>query len=65
MSVEIEIEGDKKEPPKELTPAEKAKLVEEMKALLGLTGEYKSMSPEARQAALEAIMSKLKGESED
>ncbi len=64
-AIEIEVEnGDEKESV-ELSDAEKAKLLEELKTLLLPTGEYKAMSIEARNAAVDAIMEKLKGEKED
>lgn len=62
--IEIEVEGPK-EAPKELTTAEKAKLLDELKSLLLPNGPYGSMSVEARNAAVDAVMSKLKGEKED
>ena len=62
--VEIEVEGPK-EPTPELSDAEKAKLIDELKTLLLPTGEYRAMSIEARNAAADAIMEKLKGEKED
>ena len=61
-AVEIEIEAGGEMPKKELTTAEKTSLLEELKGLLGLTGEYRSMDVDARNAAVEAVMSKLKGE---
>lgn len=64
-AVEIEIEAGSPEPVKELTPAEKTKLLDELKALLLPNGPYGSMSVEARNAAVDAVMSKLKGEKED
>ena len=62
--VEIEVEGPK-EPKPELSDAEKTKLLDELKTLLLPTGQYKAMSIEARNAAVEAIMEKLKGEQDD
>lgn len=62
--IEIEVEG-KKEEPKELTAAEKTKLLAELKDLLMPTGSYRAMSIEARNAAVDAVMKKLKGEKED
>ena len=59
--VEIEVEGPE-EPMKELSSSEKETLLEELRGLLGLTGEYKSMDVDARNAAVDAVMSKLKGE---
>jgi predicted DNA-binding transcriptional regulator YafY len=64
-AIEIEVEGAK-EPPKELTPAEKEALLAELKDLMGVgSNKYGQMSVEARNAAIEAVMSKLKGEKED
>ncbi len=64
--IEIEVKGPEKEEPKvELTDAEKEALLEELKTLLLPTGEYRAMSVEARNAAVDAIMEKLKGEKED
>lgn len=66
MGVEIEIEAGGKEEKKELSTAEKTKYMDELKALLGLGGaEYRSMTVEARNAAIDAVMSALKGEKED
>lgn len=62
--IEIEVEGPK-EPPIELSDTEKSALIDELKTLLLPTGEYRAMSIEARNAAVEAIMNKLKGEKED
>ncbi len=62
--IEIEVESPK-EAPKELTAAEKTQLLDELKALLLPNGPYGSMSTEARNAAVDAVMSKLKGEKED
>lgn len=62
--IEIEVEGPKEEP-KELSDAEKSSLLAELKTLLLPTGAYKAMSIEARNAAVDAIMKKLKGEKED
>ena len=61
-AVEIEIEAGSSEPMKELTTAEKTKLLDELKSLLGLSGEYRSLDVDARNAAVEAVMKKLKGE---
>lgn len=63
--IEIEVESGEKEAPKELSDAEKTKLLDELKALLLPSGPYGSMSVEARNAAVDAVMSKLKGEKED
>lgn len=63
--VEIEIESGEEEAPKEPSAAEKAKLLDELKALLLPNGPYGSMSVEARNAAVDAVMAKLKGEKED
>ena len=64
-AVEIEIEAGQM-PKKELTTAEKAKYMEELKSLLGLGGaEYRAMTVEARNAAIDAVMSALKGEPQD
>ena len=62
--VEIEIEGPE-EAPAELSTTEKKKLLDELKTLLLPTGEYRAMSIEARNAAVDAVMKKLKGEKED
>lgn len=62
--IEIEVQKPKEEP-MELSDAEKSKLLEELKTLLLPTGEYRAMSIEARNAAVDAIMKKLKGEKED
>jgi hypothetical protein len=62
--IEIEVEAPK-EVPKELTTAKKTSLLDELKALLLPNGPYGSMSVEARNAAVDAVMSKLKGEKED
>lgn len=63
--VEIEVEGGK-EPPKELTAAEKEALLAELKDLMGVgSNKYGQLSVESRNAAIEAVMSKLKGEKED
>ena len=64
-AIEIEVENGEEKEPVELSDAEKAKLLEELKTLLLPTGEYKAMSIEARNAAVDAIMEKLKGEKED
>ena len=65
-AVEIEIEAGGKEEPVELSMADKKKYMEELKSLLGLNGaEYRSMTVEARNAAVDAVMMKLKGEKED
>jgi hypothetical protein len=64
-AIEIEVENSEEKEPVELSDAEKAKLLEELKTLLLPTGEYKAMSIEARNAAVDAIMEKLKGEKED
>ena len=61
-AVEIEIEAGPKEPKKELTTAERESLISELRSLLGLDGTYRSMDVDARNAAVEAVMSKLKGE---
>jgi hypothetical protein len=64
-AVEIEVEGEK-EPPVELSKAEKAKLLAELKDLMGVeSNKYGTLSVESRNAAIEAVMSKLKGEKED
>lgn len=65
--VEIEVEGEEKEEaPKELTPAEKKALIEELRDLMGVgSNKYGQMSVESRNAAIEAVMEKLKGEKED
>jgi predicted DNA-binding transcriptional regulator YafY len=63
--VEIEVEGEK-EPPKELSKSEKEALLTELRDLMGVgSNKYGQMSVEARNAAIEAVMSKLKGEKED
>jgi peptide subunit release factor 1 (eRF1) len=62
--IEIEVEAPKEEP-RELTAAEKTALLDELKSLLLPNGPYGSMSVEARNAAVDAVMSKLKGEKED
>lgn len=64
-AVEIEIEAGSKEPMKELTTTEKENLIAELKELLLPNGKYKTMSVEARNAATDAVMEKLKGEKED
>jgi hypothetical protein len=64
-AIEIEVENGEEKESVELSDAEKAKLLEELKTLLLPTGEYKAMSIEARNAAVDAIMEKLKGEKED
>jgi len=63
--VEIEVEGPK-EPKKELTPAEKEALLTELRDLMGVgSNKYGELSVDSRNAAIEAVMKKLKGESED
>lgn len=63
--IEIEVSKEEKEAPVELTAAEKTKLLAELKDLLMPTGSYRAMSVEARNAAVDAVMKKLKGEPED
>jgi hypothetical protein len=64
--VEVEVEGPEEEAPMELSKAEKAKLLAELKDLMGVEGnKYGQLSVESRNAAIEAVMSKLKGEKED
>ena len=63
--IEIEVEGPK-EPKKELTPAEKEALLTELRELMGVgSNKYGEMSVDSRNAAIEAVMKKLKGEQED
>jgi len=64
-AVEIEIEAGDSEPVKELTATEKESLLAELKQLLLPNGSFGTLSPEARKAAVDAVMSKLKGEKED
>lgn len=64
--IEIEVSKEEKETPKELSTAEKAKLIEELRALMGVgSNKYGELSVESRNAAIDAVMSKLKGEEED
>jgi len=65
--IEIEVEGpEKEEAPKELTSAEKKALIDELRDLMGVgSNKYGQMSVESRNAAIEAVMEKLKGEKED
>jgi len=62
--VEIEVE-DSKEPMEELAASEKEGLLDELKQLLLPGSSYGTMSVEARNAAVDAVMNKLKGEKED
>ncbi len=63
--IEIEVEG-KKEEPKPLAPAEKEALLAELRDLMGVgSNKYGEMSVESRNAAIDAVMKKLKGEKED
>jgi hypothetical protein len=63
--VEIEVSKEE-EAPKELSAPEKTKLLAELKDLMGVgSNKYGTMSVESRNAAIEAVMSKLKGEKED
>jgi hypothetical protein len=63
--VEIEVSKEE-EAPKELSVPEKTKLLAELKDLMGVgSNKYGTMSVESRNAAIEAVMSKLKGEKED
>ncbi len=64
--IEIEVSKEEKETPKELTAAQKESLITELKELMGIgSNKYGQLSVESRNAAIEAVMGKLKGEKED
>ena len=63
--IEIEVEGPK-EPKKELTTAEKEALLTELRDLMGVgSNKYGELSVDSRNAAIEAVMKKLKGEKDE
>ena len=64
--VEIEVSKEEEAAPVEVTAAEKESLIAELKDLMGVgSDKFSELSVESRNAAIDAVMSKIKGEKGD